>query len=340
MITGRPCPGRGDSLRSVTLPRPPYDPELGAFLEAQDAASPEPAAALSSSTLAGVREMLATFSPSIDTVIAGSGLEHAELSVPESPDRPGITLSVIRRPGVTTPTPCIYYVHGGGMIMGDRHTGAPVFSRWADVFGVTVVSVDYRLAPEHPYPAPVSDCYAGLQWVAAHADALGIDPARIIIAGNSAGGGLAAATTLMARDNGGPALIGALLSAPMLDDRDATLSTRQFDGPGPWNRSDNRFGWTALLGAARGTADLSPYAAPARAADLSGLPPVYLDVGSAEVFRDEIADYASRIWAAGGQAELHIWAGGFHGFQLAGETRVSQAALAARDSWLARLLAG
>jgi acetyl esterase/lipase len=144
----------------------------------------------------------------------------------------------------------------------------------------------------------------------------------------------------MARDNGGPALIGQLLSAPVLDDRDATVSTRQFDGPGPWHRGDNRFGWTALLGAARGTADVSPYAAPARATDLSGLPPVYLDAGSAEVFRDEIVDYASRIWAAGGQAELHIWAGGFHGFQLAGETRVARAALAARDSWLARLLAG
>jgi acetyl esterase/lipase len=340
MITGRNSTGSGDSLPRVTLPRPPYDPELGAFLEAQYAASPEPAAALSASPLAGVREMLATFSPSIDAMITGSGLEHVELSVPESPDGPGITLSVIRSPGVTTPTPCIYYVHGGGMIMGDRQTGAPIFSRWAGVFGVTVVSVEYRLAPEHPYPASVSDCYAGLRWVAGHAAELGIDPARIVIAGNSAGGGLAAATTLMARDNGGPALIGALLSAPMLDDRDATLSTRQFDGPGPWNRSDNRFGWTALLGAARGTEGLSPYAAPARATDLSGLPPVYLDVGSAEVFRDEIVDYASRIWAAGGQAELHIWAGGFHGFQMAGETRVARAALAARDSWLARLLAG
>jgi acetyl esterase/lipase len=323
----------------VTIPRPPYDPELGAFLEAQYGASAEPAA-LSASTLAGLRETLAGFSPSIDDAIAGSGLEHAEVSVPGQPDGPEITLSVIRRPGVTTPAPCVYYVHGGGMIMGDQHTGAPVFSRWAEIFGVTVASVDYRLAPEHPYPAPAGDCYAGLQWVAGHATELGIDPARIIIAGNSAGGGLAAATALMARDNGGPALIGALLSAPMLDDRDATLSTRQFDGPGPWNRSDNRFGWTALLGAARGAEGLSPYAAPARAADLSGLPPVYLDVGSAEVFRDEIVDYAARIWAAGGQAELHVWAGGFHGFQLAGETRVARAALAARDSWLARLLAG
>src|SRR3954469_17962915 len=321
----------------VPLPRPPYDPELGAFLEAQYWASPEPAAALSSGTLPDMRETLATVSPSIDATIAGSGVEHVGLSVPQEP---AVTLSVLRRPGVVTPTPCVYYVHGGGMIMGDRQTGAPIFSRWVDLFGVTVVSVEYRLAPEHPYPAAVSDCYAGLRWVAGHAAELGIDPARIVIAGNSAGGGLAAATTLMARDNGGPALIGQLLSAPMLDDRDATVSTRQFDGPGPWHRGDNRFGWTALLGAARGTADVSPYAAPARATDLSGLPPVYLDAGSAEVFRDEIVDYASRIWAAGGQAELHIWAGRFHGFQLAGETRVARAALAARDSWLARLLAG
>lgn len=213
----------------MTLPRPPYDPELGAFLEAQYGASPEPAAALSSGTLPGVREMLASISPSIDATIAGSGLEHVELTVTEEPE---IALSVIRRPGVTTPAPCVYYVHGGGMIMGDRQTGAPIFSRWAGTFGVTVVSVEYRLAPEHPDPAPVSDCCAGLRWATGRAAELGIDPARIVIAGNSADGGLAAATALMARDNGGPALIGQLAAETRVA-RAALAAQRQLAGSHP-----------------------------------------------------------------------------------------------------------
>jgi len=126
----------------------------------------------------------------------------------------------------------------------------------------------------------------------------------------------------------------------MLDDRNDTVSSRQYDGVGAWDRHNNDTGWTALLGDARGTDAVSPYAAPARARDLSGLPPAYLDVGSAEVFRDEVTDYAARIWACGGRAELHVWAGGYHGFsEFSPEAEVSRAAVAARDSWLRRLLA-
>jgi acetyl esterase/lipase len=186
----------------------------------------------------------------------------------------------------------------------------------------------------------VEDCYAGLAWTAAHAGELGIDPDRIAVAGGSAGGGLAAAVALLARDRGGPALAAQMLMCPMLDDRNDTPSSRQMAGLGIWDRASNETGWTALLGAARGGPDVSPYAAPARAADLSGLPPAFIDVGSTETFRDEAVTYASRIWQAGGIAELHVWPGGFHGFSMmAPQAALSQASEAAQRSWLRRVLA-
>ncbi len=199
------------------------------------------------------------------------------------------------------------------------------------------VTVEYRLAPEYPDPCPVEDCYAGLRWTAEHDEELGIDPGRLIIAGASAGGGLAAGTALLARDRQGPCLAGRVLIYPMLDDRGQSVSMAQFDGIGAWDRVSNRTGWTALLGDRRGTTDVSGYAAPARATDLSGLPPAFIDCGSAEVFRDEDVAYASALWAAGVQAELHVWPGGFHGFDvLAAGTELARAMTATRNAWVAR----
>jgi acetyl esterase/lipase len=261
--------------------------------------------------------------------------------VPGLAGDPDVTLLICTPTAVTGTLGCIYHTHGGGMIIGDRRTGLEAMLDWAGEFGMVVVSVEYRLAPEHPHPAPVDDCYAGLLWTAAHAAELGFDPDRLIIAGGSAGGGLAAAVTLRARDEGGPALLGQMLLCPMLDDRNDTPSAVQMAGLGVWDRASNDFGWTALLGAARGGADVSPYAAPARAVDLSGLPPAFIDVGSAETFRDEDVTYASRIWQAGGRAELHVWPGGFHGFDaLAPAAALSRDAAAARLRWLHRLLNG
>jgi acetyl esterase/lipase len=185
----------------------------------------------------------------------------------------------------------------------------------------------------------VEDCYAGLVWTAGHAEELGFDPERLIIAGASAGGGLAAGVALMARDRGGPALAGQVLICPMLDDRNETVSSYQIDGFGLWDRTSNDTGWDALLGDRRKTPEVSVYAAPARATDLSGLPPAFIDAATAEVFRDEVVAYASAIWAVGGVAELHVWAGGFHGFDMI----VPQAALSiqARDvrtRWVQRIL--
>jgi acetyl esterase/lipase len=155
----------------------------------------------------------------------------------------------------------------------------------------------------------------------------------------SAGGGLSAAVALMARDRSGPRLAGQLLGCPMLDDRNETVSSRQYDGFGAWDRNNNDTAWTAIAGAGRFRDDLSPYVAPARAQDLSGLAPAFIEVGAAETFRDEAVDYALRIWATGGQAELHVWAGGYHGFTgFSPDADVSRAANAARESWLRRVL--
>ena len=161
--------------------------------------------------------------------------------------------------------------------------------------------MDYRLAPEFPDPVPVEDCYAGFEWFAGRADVFGFDPHRVLIGGMSAGGGLSMGTTLLARDRDGPMPAAMLLMWPMLDDRNRTVSAQQIDGVGIWDHTSNETGWTALLGDRRGTADVSIYAAPARATDLSGLPPAYIEAGSAEVFRDEAVALASGIWAGGRQ---------------------------------------
>ncbi|UJR17591.1 hypothetical protein I4U23_004487 [Adineta vaga] len=236
--------------------------------------------------------------------------------------------------------PCIYFIHGGGMVAGDNRFALDSLLDWIVEFNVVIVSVEYRLAPEHPHPAPTDDCYAGLLWTVAHAQELGIDVSQLSVAGVSAGGGLAAAITLMARDRGKPSLQGQLLFSPMLDDRDQTCSTHQFEAMVIWGRQANLLGWTALLSTQRGSPDVSPYAAPSRAQDLSNLPPTFIDVGSAEIFRDEDVDYAQRIWQAGGSAELHVWSGGFHGFALAvPDAAISKQANETSKTWYRRLLA-
>jgi acetyl esterase/lipase len=261
-------------------------------------------------------------------------------SVPGPQGAPDITLLICRPASATAPVPVIYHTHGGGMISGDNRTSLPEVLDWAQDMQVAVVSVEYRLAPETRHPGPVEDCYAGLVWTVQNAEELGIDPDRVVVAGASAGGGLTAALTLMARDRGGPALAGQLLMCPMLDDRNDSVSARQLAGRGVWDCISNDTGWSALLGSARGGPDVSPYAAPARATDLSGLPPTFIDVGSAETFRDEDVDYASRIWQAGGVAELHVWPGGFHGYYaMAAHAQIAQETRAARLRWLRRLLA-
>ncbi len=290
-------------------------------------------------TREGLLQMRGLPSPPVEPILEGRAIEHEELEVPGPPGAPDVKLSIYRPPAAGAPDPCVYWIHGGGMVVGDRFTNIELPLEWVDLLGVTVISVEYRLAPEHQGTALVDDCYAGLAWVGKHAGDLGIDPGRIVVGGSSAGGGLAAGVTLMARDRKDPEVFGQLLICPMLDHRNVTVSSEQYDGDDDlWSRTKNEFGWRCLLGDTPDD-EVPAYASPALAGDLSGLPPAYIDAGSAEVFRDEDVAYATGIWAAGGQAELHIWAGGFHGFDLiCPAARVSAAARAARNDWLARLL--
>ncbi|ELP64665.1 alpha/beta hydrolase [Streptomyces turgidiscabies] len=323
----------------MTLTPPPFDPELAAVLEMiKDTLPPQ----LTMDEIATVRngpgiQMLAD----MDLTLGGA-FEVEDRTVPGPEDAPDISLLICRpvAPSTDGPLPVIYHVHGGGMVLGNNRVGVDGPLRWAKELGAVVVSVEYRLAPEHPYPAPIDDVYAGLLWTAGHAAEIGADPERIVIAGASAGGGLTAALALLLRDRKGPRPLGQLLMCPMLDDRNDTPSVHQMEGLGVWDRTANDTGWTALLGAERGGPDVSPYAAPARAEDLSGLPPAFLDVGSAETFRDEVVSYATRLWHAGGVAELHVWPGGFHGFDgFAPQATLSQACQSAQMDWLRRLLA-
>ncbi|WOT38962.1 alpha/beta hydrolase [Streptomyces coeruleorubidus] len=317
---------------------PPFDPELAGALELiKDMISP----GLTLDEIAEVRQgpgiqLLAD----MDLTMGGT-FEVEDRRVPGPQGEPDISLLICRptAPASAGARPVIYHVHGGGMVIGNSRVGVDVPLAWAQALDAVVVSVEYRLAPEHPYPAPIEDVYAGLLWTADHAAELGADPERIVIAGASAGGGLCAALALLTRDRKGPQPIGQVLMCPMLDDRNETPSTYQMAGLGVWDRTANETGWTALLGSRRGGPDVPAYAAPARAEDLSGLPPAFLDVGSAETFRDEVVAYASRIWQAGGVAELHVWPGGFHGFDgFAPQAALSQSARAAHVNWLRRLL--
>jgi acetyl esterase/lipase len=330
-------PARESASSAPFGPPPPFDPELAAALAViRELSDVE----LTLERIPELRQPNPLVPPPSDEAMSRDGaFEITERQVPGPAGAPDIALVIARPTGVTGPTPVLYNIHGGGMIFGDSRTGLPLVIDRAAELQAAVVSVEYRLAPETPHPGPVEDCYAGLAWVAAHAGELGADPDRIVVIGGSAGGGLAAAVALLARDRGGPALFGQVLLRPMLDDRNNTPSAGQLAGLGVWDRSDNEVGWTALLGPARGGPDVSPYAAPARATDLSGLPPAFIDVGSAETFRDEVVAYASRIWQAGGVAELHVWPGGFHGFPvMAPDAAISRAAVAATSNWLHRLL--
>ncbi|CCH77725.1 Esterase/lipase [Nostocoides japonicum T1-X7] len=320
-------------MPTATAARPPFDPELDAvFALVRDLLPP-----LTSDTIPEFRALPANPVELTPDALRDAGVTRRDVTVPgyQGAD---MLVTVLARADHTGTGPGIYHVHGGGMITGDRLLGPLVMLPWVAQHDAVLVTAEYRLAPESPDPYPVEDCYAGLVWTADHAEELGIDPDRIMIAGASAGGGLAAGTALLARDRRGPKLMGQMLICPMLDDRDASVSTLQCD-VGTWTRDHNRVGWDALLGEHRGTPDVSIYAAPARATDLSGLPPAYIDCGSAEVFRDEDVAYATALWRDGVQAELHVWAGGFHGFDmLASHTAVGQASIAARDSWAARML--
>jgi triacylglycerol lipase len=211
----------------------------------------------------------------------------------------------------------------------------------AAALGIPVLSVEYRLAPETPFPGPQQDCLDGLAWMAANAAELGIDPGRIAVIGESAGGGLAAATALMARDTGGPKLAAQVLVYPMLDHRTGSKHCRwnnRATGEFVWTRSANRFGWDALRGDYAADDARKGWFSPALADDLAGLPPTLMLTGSLDLFFDEDLDYARRLVDAGVPVELHSYAGAIHAFNVVAEAQVSQAFTRDLVGGIARLL--
>ena len=207
----------------------------------------------------------------------------------------------------------LYSIHGGGMVLGDVSMNDARCAAIALNLDVVVASVDYRLAPEHPYPAPLEDCYCGLVWFFDQADAFGVDTARIAVGGGSAGGGLAAGLALLARDRGQVSPCFQLLTFPMIDDRNQTPSSYMVDDTRLWNRAANIAGWSAYLDGRNGADDVPIYAAPSRATDLAGLPPAIITVGSLDTFIDEDIAYAQALLHAGVPCELHVYPGAFHG---------------------------
>ncbi len=266
-------------------------------------------------------------------------VERTDYTVPGPDGAPDVVIRVHRPRGATGDLPCLYFMHGGGYVFGTYAGDDLRFDKWCPMLNCVGVSVEYRLAPETPYPGPLEDCYVALKWVHQNAARLGIDSTRLGIGGASAGGGLAAGLALLVRDRGEIPLAFQLLIYPMIDDKLVTESST-WEVP-IWNPRSNNDGWTAYLGGPRGGDNVSPYAAASRATDLAGLPPAYVMVGALDGFLDEDVDYAMRLTHAGVPTELHVYPGGPHGFDgLLPGTQLARRARKDMEDWLVRQFTG
>ena len=313
------------------MPAPAIDAEVAAAL----ASLPEMTFPVDAHTLAAIRAA----GLGLDGISLSDQVERRDYVVPGPPGAPDIIVRTHVPAGLDGPAPCLYSMHGGGYILGDRTIDDLRFDLWCPKYSFIGVSVEYRLAPETSYPGPLEDCYAGLAWVHAHAGELGIDPARIGINGASAGGGLAAALALLARDRGELPIAFQMLAYPMLDDRQVNPSST-WEVP-IWPPASNEFGWRCYLGELYGRDDIPGTAVPARATDLTGLPPTLIYVGTLDIFCDEDILFAMHLNHAGVPTELHVYAGAPHGFEgFAMGSDVSRRCLRETEEWLVRALAG
>ena len=273
----------------------------------------------------------------------------AQLGVPEgtvqeilsitSRDGHIIDLRIYRPEDAGKPLPVFYWMHGGGYVMGSARQGDAFTSRAASELKMFAVSVEYRLAPETPYPGPLEDCYEGLAYLIRNARALNLDTDKIIIGGVSAGGGLCAGLGLQVRDRGAFSLLGQLLLYPMIDDRNVAEASDTLADTLVWTRAANLFGWQSYLGDLYGSEDIPIYAAPARAIDLSGLPTTYLPVGDLDLFLDENIAYAQKLTRSGIPTHFHVYPGAYHGFNaFAPEAPASVACNAEIFSFIAKML--
>jgi acetyl esterase/lipase len=282
---------------------------------------------LSRETLADIRAARAALlARQLPLEPAFPDIDVSERSIPGPETSTPVRVLVYVPKEAPRPLPALVWIHGGGYVLGSPDADGLQIKTLVSQLGCVVVSVDYRLSPESPFPAGVEDCYAALQWTHAQARELGVDRARVAIGGASAGGGLAAALALLARDRAEVQVAFQVLLVPMLDDRTATApDPHPFVGEFVWTPANNLFGWTALLGRAPGGEGVSPYAAPARAESLAGLPPAYISTGSLDLFLEEDMEYARRLVRAGVPTELHVYPGAYHGFSRAADARVANA---------------
>lgn len=236
-----------------------------------------------------------------------------EKFIPGREGDPNVRIKLYEPKGKKEILPGILHIHGGAYVFNTADDFDNVCIELATDINATIVSVDYRLAPEHPFPAAIDDCYAALKWFSENAPDLGVDSSRIAVFGGSAGGGLTAAVSLLSRDRKGPSIAFQMPNCPMIDDRCNTSSCLQITDGRIYNGIGNRIFWDMYLGDNK--EDVSPYAAPARATDLAGLPPTYLCVGDMDPFRDEAIEYAAKLTQAGVPTEFHLYPGCFHGFE-------------------------
>jgi acetyl esterase/lipase len=254
-------------------------------------------------------------------------------------DAPPVAVRIYQPTDRPEDLPALFWIHGGGYVFGSFEMEDLAAKQLAEGVQCVVVSVDYRLAPENPFPAPVEDCYAALRWLSIHSDELGVRKSRIAIGGASAGGGLAASLALLARDRKEVEVAFQLLIYPMIDDRNITPASDAIPDTLVWSRENNLIGWKSYLGHEPGVEGVSPYAAACRATDLSGLPPAYIAVGGLDLFLNENIEYARRLLKAGVPTELHVYPGAFHGFDsLAPKADISQRFKVERDTMLKRVL--
>ncbi|QNN65283.1 alpha/beta hydrolase [Sphingomonas rhizophila] len=303
------------------------DPALAGLLEAW------PTVTLTAENLSELRNRDLPLPP-----VEDCGVDWAEEQVPGPDGAPDVTVRIYTPRDGKGLRGCILHIHGGGFVGGSVREIEFLHRPLAAALDCVIVTVEYRLAPESPFPGAIEDCYSALAWTHRNAAGLGIDPRRIGVMGESAGGGLAAALALLARDRGEFPLAFQHLVYPMLDDRTCVRDEHPFAGEFIWHPTNNAFGWSALLGHEPGRDDVSPYAAPARATDLSELPPSYIATAALDLFVDEDIDYAQQLIRAGVPTEFHIWPGAYHGFDLMPGVAVADAARASSEAALRRFL--
>jgi acetyl esterase len=305
-----------------------FDPELAPIVDllpVRDFSDP-------AASRGAIEELLRPFNEQVDPT--GVDIEDRTIAGPEG--APDVAVRTYRPSGVPGPLPTYLELHGGGFVVGSIEMQYATSVAIARDLGALVVTPEYRLAPEHPFPAGLEDCYATLRWIHEGAEDLGVDPSRVAIGGQSAGGGLAAALALLARDRGGPAVCFQVLGIPELDHRLETTSMRTFTDTPLWNRPNAELSWQMYLGGHDGP--VSPYASPSLAEDLSGLPPAYVTTMEFDPLRDEGILYALRLLEAGVSVELHSFPGTFHGSSLVPTAEVSRRGSVELMAVLARAL--